>query len=182
MPLIGAHTGMRREEICALTVGDIEQVQGIWAINLRKAKKRLKTPGSPRYVPIHDDLIAWGLLDDLVNGRKDGEWLFPDLTPSAVAGRRGEPFGKWFTPLRRNLGIYRPEVVFHSFRHTVATALRNAEVYMPFIEEITGHEDAARQVEISRYTKEALIENLKAAIDKLDYGLSLPPPGEGRQL
>lgn len=176
IPLLGAYTGMRREEICALTRADFEEVEGTWIINLRKAKKRLKTPGSPRYVPIHAHLIAWGLLDDLVHGRKDEEWLFPDLKPSAVSRRRGEPIGKWFTPLRRDLGIYRPEVVFHSFRHTVATALRNAEVYMPFVEEITGHEDIVRQVEIRRYTKEALVEKLKTAIDKLDYGLSLPKP------
>ncbi|WEJ57465.1 site-specific integrase [Devosia sp. FJ2-5-3] len=180
VPLLGAYTGMRREEICALTVADFEQVRGIWIINLRKAKKRLKTPGSPRYVPIHDHLIAWGILGDLVHGRDAKEWLFPDLKPSAVARRRGEPFGKWFTPLRRKLGIYRPEVVFHSFRHTVATALRNAEVYMPFVEEITGHEDEARQLEIKRYTKEALVENLKAAIDKLDYGLTLPNRSDTR--
>lgn len=171
VPLIGAFTGMRREEICALKVDDIEKVDRVWIVNLRKSKMRLKTPGSPRYVPVHDTLLNIGLLNDLVDGRKGEEWLFPDLTPSALTNRRGEPFGKWFTPLRRELGIYRPEVVFHSFRHTVSTALHNAEAHHPFIEEIIGHESGERQSELARYTKETIVANLKATIDRLDYGI-----------
>lgn len=89
VPLFGAFTGMRREEICALKVDDIENVDRVWIVNLRKSKMRLKTPGSPRYVPVHDTLLNIGLLRDLVDGRKGEEWLFPDLTPSAVTKRRG---------------------------------------------------------------------------------------------
>lgn len=171
IPLIGAYSGMRREEICSLEVGDFEQVEGIWIVNLRKAKKRLKTTGSARYVPIHRNLLAIGIVADLVANRNHDELLFPELKPSAITERRGEPFGKWFTPLRKSLGIYREEVVFHSFRHTVSTALHNAAAHEPFIEEIIGHESEERKSEIKRYTKTTIVKELKATLDHLDYGL-----------
>ncbi|MEO5805073.1 site-specific integrase [Devosia sp.] len=177
VPLLGAYTGMRREEICALKIQDFEKVDGIWIINLRKAKERYKTPGSSRYVPVHKHLIEWGFVAELVENRAPDAWLFPDLKPNLKTGKFGSRFGKWFTPLRMDLGIYRPEVVFHSFRHTVSTELKNAQSYVPFIEEITGHESGERRSELRRYAKPALVALLKETIDRLDYGLHFPTPG-----
>jgi len=145
----------------------------VWYIDLRNVDFKLKTPGSPRYVPIHQALLDIGFVEDLKAGRRDQEYLFPDLKPSAIHDKHGDPFTKWFTPYRKKFKLYDPKIVFHSFRHSVATLLENVPVHEPWIEEITGHESTQRRSELKRYNKGILLTNLKQAIDQLDYGLDL---------
>lgn len=173
VPLIGAHSGMRREEVCALKVKDVKREESVWHIDLHKVDFPLKTEGAERYVPLHQTLLDIGIIEDLVAGRKNQEYLFPDLKPSAIHDKRGDPFTKWFTPYRKKFKLYDPKIVFHSFRHSVGTLLSNVPVHEPWIEEITGHESEQRRSELRRYNKGILLQNLKQSIDQLDYGLDL---------
>lgn len=171
IPLIGAFSGMRREEICSMLVEDVEFDigSGVWLFNLRKAKRRFKTPGSERYVPIHSALIEFGFLDEIVQGRSKNEYLFPTLKLNAVYDRRGDSFGKFFFHYCQALGLYREKITFHSFRHSVVTFIMEKGGSKGLAEEITGHEGAARQSEIGRYNKSKLLAVLKQTIELLDY-------------
>ncbi|QXH46138.1 hypothetical protein KSS93_25270 [Pseudomonas xanthosomatis] len=87
IPLIAAYTGARREELAQLYVDDIHQHScGSWFIRIidDRPDKSVKTDSSRREVPVHDDLIALGLLT-LVEGRPTGSRVFPQLLKVSVS-------------------------------------------------------------------------------------------------
>ena len=59
---VALFTGMRQDEICQLTRGDVAQVDGVWLFDVNGDKgKRVKNKQSIRRVPIHQRLLAAGL-------------------------------------------------------------------------------------------------------------------------
>ena len=63
--LLSAYSGARLNEICQLDVIDIQELDGIWTINLNanSADKSIKTEAGNRLVPIHPKLLEFGFLD-----------------------------------------------------------------------------------------------------------------------
>ncbi|MGU5582733.1 tyrosine-type recombinase/integrase [Aeromonas hydrophila] len=114
--LLGMYTGARANEICQLYADDVQQVDGVWCLNIRDGRpdQKLKTANSTRLVPIHSSLIAGGFIE-FVQERAGGR-LFTEL-PHRQDGY-SHLWGQWFSR-------HRPvDKDFHSLRHTVATALR----------------------------------------------------------
>ena len=52
--------------------------------------------------------------------------LFPDIAPQGKDGKRGPRITRWFSEYRKAIGIFRPGVGMHAFRHTANTRLRDA--------------------------------------------------------
>ncbi len=130
VPLIAIYSGMRLGEIVSLTVDDVGMRDGVECFLLRKtADKSLKTPGSERVLPVHPELIRLGLLQRVAKLREGGETrLFPDLQGEGQA-ELSDLFQKRFAYWQKKvLGIDRPGVSFHSFRHGFRDALREAGV------------------------------------------------------
>ncbi len=132
--LIALHTGARSSsEIARIKMTDIFQEQGIWVFNLEDASKNLR---SKRLVPIHKALIELGLLRHVEQLRRIGATrLFPDWEPE-------DKINRWF--LRTYLpavGIKDSRKVFHSFRHSLKTALARHGVNRDVSDLITGHKD-----------------------------------------
>ncbi|WP_374368630.1 tyrosine-type recombinase/integrase [Dongia sp.] len=176
VPLIGAYTGMRAEEICSMLVEEIQYSEkaDLWYFNLRQSKRRFKTLGSERYVPIHSHLLSFGFLEALVKGRPGGEYLFPDMKIASLEDVRSDQFTKAFTYYRQQVKLYDPKIGFHSFRHSVVTAIMDHEdANRGFAEEITGHDGTERQSELSRYNKSDMLKKLKKTIEYLDYGFGI---------
>jgi integrase len=99
--LIGMFTGMRLNEVAQLEVDDIKCIDGVWCIEVTgygDDNKRLKNEASERRVPIHDRLLAIGLLDFIYAQRGRHARLFPSLTYSAQNGY-GRNIGRWFNEL-----------------------------------------------------------------------------------
>jgi integrase len=71
------------------------------------------------------------------------------------------------TKPRRAIGQYEPGRDFHALRHSFTTALEEAAVSRPIIDELTGHEGTG---ETSRYSKGASLKVLAEAVGRLDYG------------
>ncbi len=175
--LIGCHSGMRRGEIFQLRVRHVVQdaETGIWHFNLREKTLELKAEGSARWVPLHQNLLGLGLIEALVQGRRENDLLLPegeagveeadDLDDGDDAAY-GSAFGKWFQRFKSEYGV-RKDVVFHSFRHSVTTLLCNAGVQQEFVEELIGHESQARRSEMKRYNKGQTLMMLKEVIDRL---------------
>ena len=167
-PLIALFTGARAEEIASLDAAHIYSVKGIWIIHIREGK----TENAERRVPIHQTLLDLGLVDYRWTVLNAG---YKKLFPTAVPGLNG-----YKKNLSRAFGTYLdlPEVnivhelkVFHSFRHTVVTALTNAGVNEGLKRALVGHDIDTRTSSHDDYIhiKSLTLPNLQEAINKLHY-------------
>ncbi len=140
LPLLAAHTGARREELCQLLTSDVRTAEGInyLAITDEDGDKEIKT--DPRRVPVHPLLEQLGFLDYVTQQRAARrERLFHLLLPDAF-GRLSEAWGKWFGNYSRKvIGITDKRKVFHSFRHSFKSACRRAGIEEEIHEALTGH-------------------------------------------
>lgn len=172
LPLIAVFSGLRQEEICQLRIEDVRQEDGIWFFDINeRAPRKLKNSNAVRKVPLHQELIRLGLLDRVAQIKSAGhDRLFPDLEPGGADGRLGHAFTKWFTRYRRDVGLYRPGLDFHSFRHSATTFMHQAGVQDSVIDRVTGH---ATPGETARYTKDTKIEQLNEAINAIDIDVDL---------
>ncbi|WP_134163364.1 site-specific integrase [Pseudomonas citronellolis] len=140
LPILAAYTGARREELAQLYVGDIRQdSSGQWFMRIHDARpdQSVKTNGSRRDIPIHDDLIELGLLT-LVTGKSSDALIFPQLTK--VSGRYSGIVAKHWLALVRSWGTYqRGRHPLHAFRHTFKTLAREHGIPKEVSDWITGH-------------------------------------------
>lgn len=184
IPLIGAYTGARINEIAQLYVADIKDVDGIPAIDINDDDlKTTKNASSIRTVPIHPKLIEIGFLKYVKVIREEGYVrLFPEITKSS---RAKDSFGKepsrFFTKYRRACDVA-PDVdrkkVFHSFRATSNSELRRMEVPQERRERLVGHCPEGINNKVYRPTDAAQLfkfSTLLNDLSKLDYGLVHPP-------
>ena len=141
LPLLGLYTGARIEELCSLYLEDFQVEHGdhVISINKNKPDKKLKSKAAERLIPVHPALEKLGLLNQVENHRAKGETrLFPEL-PNSRDGYSQGP-SKWFGKFKTSLGFTSQTKVFHSFRHTVANALKQADVPRDQAAEILGHD------------------------------------------
>lgn len=142
IPLIGLFTGMRLEEIAQLQAADVKQESGIWYFDVtNEGERRTKTIGSVRKVPVHPELLRFGLLE-FVRGINDQQGrLFPLLKRDSQ-GILSSGYSKWFGRfLRSDAKVTDERKVFHSFRHGFKTACRVAGIQPDVHNSITGHSD-----------------------------------------
>jgi integrase len=167
--LWGRLTGVRENEICDAAVGaikfaDPDDCGSIAYLEITEGKK----DGSERNVPVPQNLIDMGFLEERVIGRDPDEPLFPELIPQGPGLRRSAAFTGKFTYLRQKTKCYVDKMDFHSFRSNVETQLKNADgIKESWIDEVIGHESPIRRSEGSRYTKEIYLPILKRCIDSI---------------
>jgi len=114
--------GLRIGEPVGLRSDDVLNVNGIWALRLASNETRaLKTEHSERLVPVHPALIHAGLLD-LKDGSAANKPLLPNIPPSIGAAQRS--MMRIFRPVVGD----DPDAVFHSLRHNMRDAMREADV------------------------------------------------------
>ena len=82
---------------------------------------------------MHPELIKRGFLE-YVNGQPPEGRVFPKL--KRVNDRYGHGLGNWFGTFRKRVGVDEDGKVFHSFRHTVATRLKEAGVEDSLVAEV----------------------------------------------
>jgi integrase len=153
--VIALYSGARLEEIAGLRTADIREEDGIPYFDLRNSQRRLKTRAARRRVPIHSELIR------RLGKAGDGE-----------DARRGKYVGDRFNTYRRNCGITRPQVSFHSLRANASTALDRAGVPENHAAQILGH--AIRSLSYGVYSGGLDIEGLQRVVDAIEYpGLKL---------
>ena len=127
-----------------------------------------KTKAATRVVPLHHALIDAGLLRYRDALPKDS-MLFPGLKgKSSKPGKLGPKLGDAFNWWRKRLGIVRPGVNFHSFRHTVGDRLRKAGVQESDIAAVLGHEDQRITSKVYGHDGPGL-HRLQVIIEKLNY-------------
>ena len=167
-PLIALFTGARAEEIASLDVAQIYPVKGIWIIDILKGKNA----NAKRRVPLHNVLIDLGLVDYRASLIKAGyAKLFPHVQPGTNGYRKNmtRMFGTYLDLPEVN--IVDPLKVFHSFRHTVVTALTDKGVNDGLKRAMVGHDIDTRLSSHDDYIHASAltVPNLHAAISLLDY-------------
>ncbi len=167
---IAALSGARIGEIAGLKVGDCDDGE----FNIRASK----TNSGKRKTPIHTDLA--GLIDARRNGRKDGEWLFPDLT-TRPTGERSMGVSQKFGRYRKSLGVAdnvkgkRGSLVnFHSFRHWFITAAFRAGQPEHIIQQVVGHK--RKGVTLGVYHGGDTRERLKMAVESVTLPQAIVAP------
>ncbi|WP_394397791.1 site-specific integrase [Roseateles sp. LKC17W] len=142
-PLIAAHLGVRAGEVVQLSVDDFhfDPLHKIWfvSVQLQFAKNR----NSVRTLPLHQGLIDLGLIDYIERVRSlGGTQLFPhrDYTTATLSRDPSKRVSENFAKLLAKRGLEDPDLVFHSFRHMVVSALHDAGVSLAEAMQICGHE------------------------------------------
>ena len=172
LPLLGLHTGARIEELCALHADDIAEINGVWCIVIRDTDQRLlKTAASKRLVPVHPELERIGFLDFAQARRTDQfKRLFPELTK--YQGKVSHMAVKWFSKLKRSLGFKHREHVFHSFRHTFISKLRDSLAPDYSIKLLVGHATGSVTHDVYGTPPEE-VRGLAQVVNALDFGVEL---------
>ncbi|ESX03693.1 integrase [Mesorhizobium sp. LSJC268A00] len=172
LPLIALFSGMRQEEIAQLHVDDVRESDGIVYFDINDNPPRmLKNANAARQVPLHSALIRIGFLEYVDHCRKARQTrLFTNLKPGGADNRLGHSFSKWFTRYRRDIGVYRKGLDFHSFRHTASTLMHQAGIERAVLDHVTGHSTPG---ETSRYVKASALRQLQMAIDAIDIGVDV---------
>ncbi len=143
-----AYSGMRREELYNST---IEEENSILYFKITKGKNNY----SIRKVPLHNNLIALGLNNDLLS----------NATKRISYQKIGRIFNETIRPQVTSSG----KQTLHSWRHTFATKLQEQNVSDNIIRNLIGHSanDTLNRVYARKATN---IHLLKDAIDLLDFG------------
>lgn len=195
IPLIAAFTGARCNEIAQMSPSDVKQdAEGLWYFDITTTAddgKSLKNKASRRIVPLHDTLIAHGLVAYVAMQKAANAKNLFNLEATKADKFSKEP-SRWFneTYLRDYLEIANVEVVLHSFRHRFITSLaqaifNNSDVKGELILSTTpalilrrmvGHSVASAltagrtdDVHTNTYTGALTIKSMKRVIDLLNY-------------
>lgn len=170
LPLIAAYTGARINEIGQMATVDVAGDAEVphFVIDDRSndpdVTKRLKNAASRRLVPIHPRLLELGFLAYWRSVRD--KHLFPDLPH--LPGQAGctDAYSKAFSRFMKAIEIKRPQLVFHSFRHTWIDRMRYAEVPREIRMVVTGH--AGESVH-DDYGNRSSLPRILSHISRADY-------------
>lgn len=121
--------GLRVSEACRVRVDDIDSQRGVLAV--------LGKGGKPRVTILSARLLR-SLRAYWVEARPAGPWLFPGREPSRPIDSRRVHAG--FRRAVSAASIRRPNVHFHSLRHSFATHMLEAGVDVRVVQALLGHE------------------------------------------
>ncbi|MCX5512300.1 DUF6538 domain-containing protein [Kaistia algarum] len=126
LPRIALLSGLRLNEICALEAVNLCEVDGVRYFDITAGK----TDSSVRVVPIHH------ALQPLLELAPADGYLFPDLKPSKLDGKRGAAIGK---VLGRRFKSIAGGSTFHAFRKNVAQTFERSRIPESEAAQILGH-------------------------------------------
>lgn len=173
IPIIAMYSGLRLDEICQLYCDDVQQLDGVWCLNINDDKdKKLKNAASKRVVPIHPVLMSCGLIKYVESVLKTGmPRLWMNLTWREADGYSNS-MGSWYRRFNREYISEDKSKVFHSFRHTFTDMLKQAGVQDTLISELVGH-SISGSMTMGRYGKRYQPKVLLEALMQLDYGIEI---------
>jgi len=182
IPILALYTGARLEEMGQLQANDAKCAFGIWYLNITTTseednlyednQRSVKTVGSLRKIPIHQDVLDLGFLDYVNDTKKQHKDLFPFV--QSKGPKRTPPFSKWFNRyLRTKCSITDKRKVFHSFRHTFIDACRDAVIPEEIRDTITGH--VGKKTMADTYGLGYKLKIMNEAIQTINYSETQVP-------
>lgn len=173
--LIALFSGARASEIAQMKLDSVREVRRILCFEI---EEMTKNGASRRAVPVHGMLLELGLERRIADLRGVGEErLFPSWYAQGAKGLEDPtrtinmPFAnflpRWFNrTYLRNVGILHPKKKYHSFRHTMKSALTRAAVPRSISDEITGQYDRSSG---AGYIHDGSVEAMHAAINSVIF-------------
>ena len=159
---LGIYTGARIEELCRLTINDVELISGVKHLSISKSK----TSSGIRKIPIHSELLP--VVQRLVKEADKDKFLIKTDAVNKFGSRSGS-LSKHFGRLKKSLGFTESKS-FHSIRRTVATLFEQSEVPELVAASILGHK-FGHSMSYGLYSGGASVPQKVDAISKLEYGL-----------
>ncbi|MFC6202049.1 tyrosine-type recombinase/integrase [Lactiplantibacillus nangangensis] len=147
--LFATYTGMRREELCALRVGDIDLDNNVVSVNHALAsglkgmyEKGTKTGAGTRQVPLMPDLVQqlkkWiHIIGESVGKGYDNRWLFPAPNDWSRHIDINRP-NTWFKAIREANDL-QPRITLHGLRHSFITNMLRAGNDVSAVQHLAGH-------------------------------------------
>jgi len=172
-PLLALYTGARLNELCQLRVSDINKSSsGIWFIDINdEDDKSTKNQSSIRRTPVHHKLIELGFIEYTNHIKKlNHKMLFPDLKKGVQSWK--DNASKSYANMAIKAGIKTNRTKsFHSFRKNAVDAIAINAPKDSIVSAIVGHQQIG--MTFSRYFSNYPLEELKEAIDLIDYKLDM---------
>lgn len=142
-PILAIHLGVRLGEILQLSVHDFKRDPecGVWHFYIDH--QYAKNDNSIRRLPITQPLIDLGFIEYIDHVKGLGlDQLFPhrDYTSKTLERDPSKRVSERFAGYLDKVGISDVDLVFHSFRHTVVSALHDGGVSLSDAMQIVGHE------------------------------------------
>ena len=171
-PLIMITMGVRPEEILQAAVSDIVRRDGILCFFLGQEEDAvLKSEQSRRILPIPQVLLDLGFREWVVEKLKAKEtWLFPEIQPDKVHGRRSQIFGDRLRNLLKTLKLHSEREDIYAMRRTLSSKLMQLGVDTGTRQKILGHLEGTT---IDRHYSDHGLLELKSILDSLDYGIEI---------
>ncbi len=148
-----AYTGMRPSELWKCKIANSED--NIVYFDLTDKDLELKTSSSRRVIPLHNKLLEMSI-----------DKRLPSLQIEFSQAILSAYFNKVIKPRITD----NPSKIMYSFRHTVATELKRAEVSMDKVSEILGHTYENNSITKEVYASGYTLIQLQTAINHLNYG------------
>lgn len=177
VPLIMLFSGARPGEIAQLSVADVRKEHGHWIMHITEegdGDKSVKTEGSMRVLPIHDELLKLGFIEYHNRMVASGQ---DRMFPKAKRNTRGQmiaDYSREFPRYLTSLGIKKGRGhSLYSFRHGVTDALRRAGYLDEQFGFILGHTSGSMT---GRYgmMPQGMLETRVELINSISYdGLDL---------
>jgi hypothetical protein len=182
LPVLGATTGARLNELCSFLLADIGEEDGIDYLDMNldnDEKKSLKNKNAKRRIPIHPVIKQLGFLQYVeymrsLHTRKTNGRLFPDL--KAISGHGYRKYATdWFNQeFLVHLGIKTRKLNFHSFRWYVLGILqRKARPDTTWrIDRYVGHEHGRKEPESIRTYLGKSLSDTVPVLDDLEFSVN----------
>lgn len=178
LPILGYYTGCRLGELVQLAIEDVQDADGLHFLDINEKvllgtdEKSVKSVAGMRKVPVHPDLLELGFLDFVARRAKQDKAnvrLFKEIKFGADK-QASTVYSKTFARLMNKVGLTDSRLVFHSWRHGVEDALRDAEVQPYIIDAIVGHADNTIG---SKYGKGVSLAVMAEAVAKMKLPVDL---------
>ncbi|HCM1425400.1 TPA: site-specific integrase [Vibrio parahaemolyticus] len=164
--ILAATVGARQGELAQLHKVDISYKSGCWYLSINKDHKgkRIKNKYAIREIPIPKHLIRLGFID-FVKSVESGH-LFKDIKYNESDGY-GRTVSRWFSSKKSKwleVDDDPRKYDFHSFRHYVINNMKQGDVNVCLVSEITGH--TYNSMAFERYGKDFSLKKKKKILDK----------------
>lgn len=178
LPILGYYTGCRLGELVQLAIEDVQEADNLHFLDINEKvllgtdEKSVKSVAGMRKVPLHSDLIELGFLEFVAKRAKQDKAnvrLFKEIKFGADK-QASTVYSKTFARLMNAVGLTDRRLVFHSWRHGIEDALRDAEVQPYIIDAIVGHADNSIG---SKYGKGVSLTVMADAVAKMKLPVRL---------
>jgi integrase len=162
------YTGMRREEVCKLLVDDVQELDGVWYLQVRFTEAgRVKNITAVRNIAICEELRRLGFIEYVqAIGAAGHDAVFPELVSERKGAKKGDTFYKlWWIYIKPLMPSLKRGQALHAARHMVDTELKELEIFPEFRDDALGHKGEGEGP--SRYAKATRLKKVLAVVNQI---------------